>query len=1127
MCRSRCGARYTVKDGKMLSVQPSPEHPTGGAICLKGKSAPEIIYSPQRMLYPMRRTTPKTDPDPGWMQITWEEALTEVARKLNTIKKENGAEAFGFAVTTPSGTPMSDSIDWVERFIRLYESPNITYAIEICGWHKDFVHKHTYGTGLLFPDYANAETILLWGFNPSSTWLSQAGQIAGARANGAKIIVVDPRNAGFAKDANHWLRVLPGTDSSLAMGLANELIVRGGYDAEFIKKWSNGPLLVRIDTGEFLRARDLDGSDDVRYVAIQADGRLVKYDKQSGNVDGSILDTQLRGQFDIKSENSVIRCKPAFEVYADSCSEFTLERVSRETSIPTKDIVAAADLLISSKHVAYYPWTGVGQQSNASQTDRAIALLMALKGCYDQPGGNIAFDRHSKNEPTNLNQLPKAQRKKALGLQHYPLGPHQHGWITANDLYTGILDKDPYPVRGLMAFGTNLLLSHADTKQAVEALKSLEFYVHCDSIENPTSRFADIFLPVNTPWEREGLRVGFEVSQEAEELIQLRQQMVSSLGESRSDIEIVFDLATRIGLSDEFYDGDVDKAYENLLEPTGVSLAQLREKPEGIRMPLEYRPKKYSDDEAGTPRGFDTETGRVEIYSAFLLRNGYPPIPTFPPMRSFSEDYPYALTTAKSGYFIHSSQRHIDTLRKREREPFVEVSSACAEANGFLTGDIISIETEVSNVKMKLRINDALHPRVVVASYGWWQENLALGLPGYDALSSNGANYNSLISSNQSDQMSGSLPLRSAMCRLSSANGAVHHKPAWMGFKKGQVTSVMPIATDVTQVSIRVDDIELLPDFLPGQHITLRCPIAEGDGNVTRSYSLINSAVNPDRKEYTIAVRRVLPPPSDPAAPAGKMSNFINGRLMPGQTIEISAPTGRFTMPLTSEDPIVLIAGGIGITPFLSYLETVSNCPMQPQICLLYANRNSEGHAYREMILELQRTIPTLTVVNVYNEPIESNRLGFEYDKLGFVSIEDIRLDEFDTSPDVFQCGPPQMMAAIEAALGQKNHPSSKLHKEAFASPPATKSIPEGAYDVTFAKSGKTIRWNQNSGTLLELAQTCGITLESGCRVGQCESCIQSVLSGSVTYLFELPFDEKDHCLTCQAYPSSDLVLDA
>ncbi|RYE59909.1 MAG: ferredoxin:oxidoreductase FAD/NAD(P)-binding protein, partial [Oxalobacteraceae bacterium] len=115
LCRSRCGTLNTVRDGQLVSVRPDMSHPTGKAMCMKGRAAPELVHSPHRELYPMRRTTPKGSRDPGWVRISWEEALAETALKLGQIKAESGAEAVAFSVTTPSGTPLSDSIDWIER----------------------------------------------------------------------------------------------------------------------------------------------------------------------------------------------------------------------------------------------------------------------------------------------------------------------------------------------------------------------------------------------------------------------------------------------------------------------------------------------------------------------------------------------------------------------------------------------------------------------------------------------------------------------------------------------------------------------------------------------------------------------------------------------------------------------------------------------------------------------------------------------------------------------------------------------------------------------------------------------------------------------------------------------------
>ncbi|KOG86754.1 hypothetical protein ADK38_29255, partial [Streptomyces varsoviensis] len=85
LCRSRCGAVYTVRDGALLDVQPDPEHPTGAALCPKGRAAPEIVRSPRRLTRPLRRTTPKSDPDPRWRPVGWEEALAETAERLGRI----------------------------------------------------------------------------------------------------------------------------------------------------------------------------------------------------------------------------------------------------------------------------------------------------------------------------------------------------------------------------------------------------------------------------------------------------------------------------------------------------------------------------------------------------------------------------------------------------------------------------------------------------------------------------------------------------------------------------------------------------------------------------------------------------------------------------------------------------------------------------------------------------------------------------------------------------------------------------------------------------------------------------------------------------------------------------------
>ncbi len=227
LCISCCGCISVVDDGVLSSVEPFPDHPTGKSLCMKGKAAPELVYSSDRIRTPLKRTTSKGSADPRWKAISWDEALDTIATQLQKIAKESGAEAVAFGVTTPSATGISDSFVWINRLAHAFGSPNILFATENCNWHKDFATKYTSGNSIGMPDYEKSGCILLWGFNPTVSWLSQAELVARALKRGVKLIVVDPRKVGFASRADQWLRVRPAADGPLAMALAHQLIVNG------------------------------------------------------------------------------------------------------------------------------------------------------------------------------------------------------------------------------------------------------------------------------------------------------------------------------------------------------------------------------------------------------------------------------------------------------------------------------------------------------------------------------------------------------------------------------------------------------------------------------------------------------------------------------------------------------------------------------------------------------------------------------------------------------------------------------------------------------------------------------------------------------------------------------------
>ena len=1120
LCRSRCGSIYTVEDDRLIGARPAAGHPTGKAMCTKGKAAPELVHNPHRLLYPMRRTRPKGDPDPGWQRISWEEALDEVAQRLGEVRRLHGAETVAFGVTTPSGTPLCDSIEWIERFIRIFGSPNTCYATEICNWHKDVAHAFTFGCGIPAADYANSDLIMLWGHNPANVWLSQAAAISQGRSHGARMIVIDPRCTALAGQAEHWLRVRPGTDAALALGLAHLLLRHGRFDEGFVRAWTNAPLLVREDNGLFLREADVraDADDDVFMVWDERLGAARPYDRHRDYSGEPASGLALRGEYMVEG----IACRPAFQHFADACDAYTPERVAAITWVPEAEIRAAAEAIMAARKIAYHAWTGVGQHSNASQTERAIATLYALTGCFDTEGGNVVYNRQPANRVNSIDLLPETQRLKALGLESRPLGPPATGWITARDLYDAIIDAEPYQVRAFMGFGSNPVVAHADPERAREAFSKLDFHVHCDLFETPTTRYADIVLPVNTPWEREGLRIGFEVSAEAEEHVQLRQRMISPRGESQSDNDIVFQLATRLGMGEAFFGGDLEAGWNHMLAPLGLDVETLRKQPEGVRRPLQQARRKYAAMGDKGINGFATPTGRVELYSEKLHRHGYPPVPRFVepaehPAAAEAADYPYVLSSTKSGYYCHSQHRIIASLRKRAPFPVVEIHSQLAARHGVRDGDWMLVTTRSGRARFKARFNDSLHPGVLIAEYGWWQACDDLGQPGYPVSGPESSNFNALASSEHADPLSGSVPHRSLMCNIALDPLLDTHRRRWNGFRPFRVTGLQPESNSVTCLEFEPVDNGLLPDYQPGQHVAVRIASVPAHGEVTRTYSLVGAARQAERRSYRIAVKHV---------PGGALSGYVAENLRRGDVVRLQAPGGSFVMPLVSSLPVVLIAGGVGITPFLSYLESLALADAPPEVVLHYANQNSRSHAYKARLHELNERLDNLTLINYYESPLVGDRVGDDYQRVGRISSCAISDDYIKRRARFYMCGPQPMMQAVTDALVKRGVPAFDIFKEEFRSPAAPIPASRQKFHVHFARSQCKATWSSADGTLLAFAEALGIAMPSGCRVGQCESCMLDVLSGRVRHLVPMAEAAEDKCFTCQAIPGSDLVLD-
>ena len=781
LCVSRCGSIAVIENGRFVALEPDPSHPTGNALCAKGRAAPELVYHPDRLLYPLRRTQPKGAPDPGWERITWDEALELTADKLRQIAAEHGPESVVFGAASPSTSASSDSLVWITRLTNAFGSPNLCGAVELCGWGRFYATLYTFGEsvpGEFMPDIEHAGCLLFWGYNPNLARLCHATATVEAVKRGARLIVVDPRRTGIAKKADVWLQVRPGTDGALALGIAHVMIERGWYDREFIRQWTNGPLLVRGDNGRFLTHRDLSTTGSAgTYVAwSETRRRPILYDPTSGYEDSNSQPAMF-GTIPIRTTQGEVMCRPVFDLMAGLCGEYTPERIEAICGIEPDLVVETARLLWQSRPVAYYAWSGVEMQTNATQIARAIAQLYTLTGSFDAPGGNVKFPAAPSASVSGVELLPDESKKRALGFSDRPLGPARWGFATSEEVYRGILEKEPYGVHGMVGFGTNLLLSHAGTGRGREALMALDFFVHADLFMNPTAEMADIVLPVASSFEREALKIGFEVSAEAQSLVQFRPPVVEPRGEARSDTEIVFDLAVRLGLGAHFWDGNIEAAYRHQLAPTGVSLEALRQQPGGIRLNLETPYRRFAREKNGAPQGFNTPTRKIELYSETLLDRGYPALPAYeePLVSPFSrpdlaERYPLILTCAKNNLFCESQHRALPSLRRRAIDPEVEMHPIAAAERGIHPGDWVQIETLEGSVRARARLNDTLRPNVVSGQHGWWQSCPEIGAPGYDPFSAEGSNFNLIIGNDAIDPVSGSVPHRAYLCQIRAVN---------------------------------------------------------------------------------------------------------------------------------------------------------------------------------------------------------------------------------------------------------------------------------------------------------------------------------------------------------------------
>ena len=303
---------------------------------------------------------------------------------------------------------------------------------------------------------------------------------------------------------------------------------------------------------------------------------------------------------------------------------------------------------------------------------------------------------------------------------------------------------------------------------------------------------------------------------------------------------------------------------------------------------------------------------------------------------------------------------------------------------------------------------------------------------------------------------------------------------------------------------------------------------------MTRCYSL---SERPLPEVYRISVKRIPPPRDRAELPPGLASNFLHDHVGEKSILDVKAPTGNFSLDPTKPTPLVLVAGGIGITPLLSMLTAIAEKGPPREVWLFYGVENPGQLLERERLEELGRDNDWLRLHFCLSKSSEITGRTPAVHHHSRVTLDLLRDLLPSNNYDFFICGPPRMMEAITSGLRDWGVPNDRVHYEAFG-PATVKSASsqsrspsletERRPTITFSRTKRTCEWNAEAGSLLDLATAEGIPMESGCRAGNCGTCLTAILSGEVVYLMEPGAEiQPGTCLTCISKPRTDLVLDA
>jgi anaerobic selenocysteine-containing dehydrogenase len=708
----RCGILAHVEEGRIVRIEPGsfPLPQFDKRICLMGSSRLEYQYHKDRLLFPLQRVGERGAGQ--WKRISWEEAYDVIAEKFRGVASR--FEARAVAIISGSGANGVLTRGSSYRFAAAIDATagragGVDYGVPKGLEYVFGVRASSYfgPGGHEFADSVNSRTIVFWGGNDAETRFVDFPFVREAQRRGARLVCIDPNRSATASRADLWISLRPGTDGALALGILNEIVARGLHDEAFLRAHTNGPFLVREDTGAFLRQGEVLGDQSTAYVTWDASAAAPL-------ASATAHMPTLHGRYDIRLANGeTIRYAPAFQLLRDMIADYPLERVAEITTVPAETIRALAIEFATRKPTAFRIGFGVDRWYWSDYTARAVAALAIATGNIGIAGGGISVHSGTYALPASLMEFRKPGGKSS------PL-------LDTIALMSAIETGQPYPVKALWLTGSNMFNQTAPNRNRVlsDIVPNLEFLVVSDHFMTASAELADIVLPAATIFERLDIVPGM--------FLQLQRPAVTPEGESRTEFDIFKGLADRMGCGEVFQDAPEDYLKKALVTDDvlfeGITFDRLRQ--EGVVF-LNRPVEPYV---AFRDYRFRTPSGKMELYKEELVPHGAQ-LPVYhEPIEASRhnpavQQFPLTLLFSHSPYRIHSTFANMPMIKKLEPEPILEIHPVDAAARGMAEGDMVRVYNDRGTVTLRSRLNADLRPGVVVLPEGHWVKDFRSGDP--------------------------------------------------------------------------------------------------------------------------------------------------------------------------------------------------------------------------------------------------------------------------------------------------------------------------------------------------------------------------------------------------------------